>query len=141
VSRALQRGLGEAILQKGGAPISFQKFVVRYQAGGALRAWIDPLADLLDETKSKSKRTRSRARQLVLQYGVVMHALVDTLDEEHHVGRDRPGIPNKLADRTKRDLRNRVFKLYLGVVPNPDKYVGNKKSHRPAESEDSLGLG
>jgi hypothetical protein len=126
VSRAMQRGLGESLIADTGKVISFHAFVLKYQADEGIRQWLEPLSEMLDATRVGAKKTRRKMRQRWLQYGVIVHALIDTLDEEHHVGRDRPGLPNKLSDRTKRDLRNRVFKLYLPDVRRSHKYLSAK---------------
>jgi hypothetical protein len=59
-----------------------------------------------------------------LRYGVVLHAMIDTLDKKHYTTRSRPGYPNKLSRRSKRDLIGRVFGVYLREVKNTEKYVG-----------------
>lgn len=63
-------------------------------------------------------------RQRVLQYAAVVHALIDTLDKDRLVTRNRPAIPNKLNKRSKRDMTYRVFGVYLKFVDNPGKYLG-----------------
>ncbi len=63
-------------------------------------------------------------RQRVLQYAAVVHALIDTLDKDRLVIRNRPAIPNKLNKRSKRDMTYRVFGVYLKFVDNPGKYLG-----------------
>jgi hypothetical protein len=60
----------------------------------------------------------------VLQYGVIVQALIDTLDPHHHTTRWRPGYPNKLSRRAKRELIGRVFGLYLQKVKHVEKYTG-----------------
>ena len=63
-------------------------------------------------------------RQRLLRYGIVVHAMIDTLDPEHAVTRDRPSFPNKLSKKTLWDLKYRVFGQYLTFVPNVEKYLG-----------------
>lgn len=63
-------------------------------------------------------------RQRVLQYAAVVHALIDTLDKDRLVTRNRPAILNKLNKRSKRDMTYRVFGVYLKFVDNPGKYLG-----------------
>jgi hypothetical protein len=56
--------------------------------------------------------------------------MIDTLDPAHIVTSKRPSYPRKLANRTKRDLKYRVFAVYLRFVTTPEKYfVGG--SERP----------
>ena len=78
------------------------------------------------------KAVHTTGRQQLLQYGVVVHAMIDTLDSNHSVTRDRPAIPNKLSKQTWRDLRYRVFGIYLTFVAGPEKYIGRPKN-RAAE--------
>jgi hypothetical protein len=63
-------------------------------------------------------------RQKLLQYGLVLHALIDTLDGQHVVTRNRPGLPGKLSRQTWRDLNYRVFRVYLPFVTDRRKYLG-----------------
>jgi hypothetical protein len=126
VSRAIQRGIGEMLLADNLRVCTFHEFVQRYDREEGFRQWLHPLLTTLDGTASGGRNVLKRSRQRMLQYGVVVHALVDTIDNEHHVGRNRPGLPNKLSDRTRRDLRNRVFRLYLPAVPSA-KYLLQKR--------------
>jgi hypothetical protein len=66
-------------------------------------------------------------RQRLLQYGVVIQALIDSLDPEHVVTSDRPSYPDKLTMRTLRDLGYRVFKVYLTFVADKQKFIRPKK--------------
>ena len=60
----------------------------------------------------------------MLQYAVVIHALIDTLDKDHVVTDDRPATPNKLGSKSWKDLNYRVFEVYLKFVADQDKYIG-----------------
>jgi hypothetical protein len=60
----------------------------------------------------------------MLQYFVVLHALIDTLDPQHSITRDRPGTPNKLNKTSKKALNYRVFGVYLKFVTDRAKYIG-----------------
>ena len=62
---------------------------------------------LLTDTKSKA------IRQKLLIYGVVLHALVDALDPNHHSTHKRPPYPNKLNEESKRRIKHLVFGEYL----------------------------
>lgn len=124
VDRAWQRAIGESVLPEGGGSgdlLSFKAFVERYEASARIREWLQPLEGVIRQTKYR------RARKRVLQYGVVVHALIDTLDPKHYTTRDRPGYPNKLARRAKRELTGRVFGVYLPDVRRPEKYTGIKR--------------
>lgn len=123
VDRITQRAIGE-VVATGGNPletITFIELVRVYERDKDVRRWLKPLCRTLLRTRHTSDRQR------LLQYGVVVHALVDTLDPHHLVTRDRPSYPNKLSRRSWRDLRYRVFDRYLTFVPNPSKYLGPPK--------------
>jgi hypothetical protein len=62
-----------------------------------------------------------------MAYGIVVHALVDTLDPKHALSRERPSYPRKLSRKTWRDLRYRIFARYLTVVDDSSKYIGPPK--------------
>jgi hypothetical protein len=93
VDRAWQRAIGESVvvMSKPTADmLSFKAFVEEYEANPRLREWVEPLEDVLRQTKYP------RARGSILQYGVIVHALIDTLDPKHYTTRERPAYPNKL---------------------------------------------
>ncbi len=124
VDRAWQRAIGECVVTRLGDKaevIQFKSFVEQFESEARLRKWLQPLEQMLRDSRLP------RARQRVLQYGVVVHALIDTLDPKHLTTRERPGYPNKLSHRSKRDLLGRVFGVYLPTVTNHEKYVGKKK--------------
>ena len=121
VDRQLQRLIGEALITPEGSrfdTMSLHEFSETYVKDGALREWLHPLRTLLLTTRHR------RIRQRVLLYGAVVHMLVDTLDDKHRVTRDRPSYPNKLTQRTRRDLRFRIIEQYLPFVGNREKYLG-----------------
>jgi len=121
VDRAWQRAIGESVICDGTDIMQFKLFVEQYEASPQLRTWIDPLEQLLRDCRFR------RTRQHVLQYGVIVHALIDTLDPKHLTTRERPAYPNKLSERAKRDLVGRAFGVYLPDVKNKEKYVGTRK--------------
>jgi len=121
VDRSWQRAIGESIIIVAKPPadiLSFKVFVEQYVTTPTLREWVHPLEDVLRQTKYP------RSRQRVLQYGVIVHALIDTLDPKHYTTRERPAYPNKLSRRAKRDLIGRVFHTYLPDVRRTEKYTG-----------------
>jgi hypothetical protein len=129
VDRAWQRAIGECAITKTGdraEVVQFKGFVEQFESETRLRKWLQPLEQILRDCKLP------RARQRVLQYGVVVHALIDTLDPKHLTTRERPGYPNKLSQRSKRELVGRVFGVYLPSVKDWAKYVGSKKEARAA---------
>lgn len=124
VDRAWQRAIGECVIAKAGDKaevVQFKGFVEQFESETRLRKWLQPLEQILRDCRLP------RARQRVLQYGVVVHALIDTLDPKHFTTRERPGYPNKLSQRSKRDLVGRVFGVYLPSVKDWAKYVGSKR--------------
>jgi len=121
VDRAWQRAIGELVFAEARPVhdlVTFKEFVEKYETIERVRTWVRPLEDLLRETRFR------RARQRVLQYGVIVHALIDTLDPHHRTTRQRPAYPNKLTRRAKRDLIGRVFGIYLTRVRQTEKYTG-----------------
>lgn len=121
VDRAWQRAIGESVVRANETPISFRIFVERYETSQRFRQWLGPLENVIRETKYP------RARARVLQYGVILHALIDTIDPKHHATKERPAYPNKLSRRAKHELIGRVFDTYLPDVRNLEKYTGIRR--------------
>jgi hypothetical protein len=123
VDRAWQRAIGDSVILRGSTPdiIPFRTFVEQFESVPRLRVWFQPLENVIRETKYP------RARKRVLQYGVIIHALIDTLDPYHYATRARPAYPNKLSRRAKRELIGRVFDVYLLDVRQTEKYTGIKR--------------
>lgn len=125
VDRVHQKAIGELAsrLERNGKfrSIGIVEFSSKFKKNQEMRDWFTPLIKVLQNTKNK------KIRQKILVYGVVMHALVDTLDPSHHSSHLRPAYPNKLTKQSRQDIRYRVFKTYLKTVENIDKYVENKK--------------
>ncbi len=127
VDRISQRAVGEVIVERRDGTldtIAFVDFVKAFETDAETRRWVSSLAKVLARTR------HTHERQRLLQYGVVVHALIDTLDPKHLVTRSRPSYPNKLTRRSWRDLKYRVFGQYLPFVPNPGKYLGPHKKRR-----------
>jgi hypothetical protein len=133
LDRISQRAVGETLIAESGTDtiryIDWANKLIVYDEDGKLvydeqntEWWLTPLKNLL------MKATHTKERQQLLQYGVVVHAMIDTLDIAHSITRDRPAIPNKLSERTWRDLNYRVFKDYLTFVHQPEKYFGRPKT-------------
>ena len=120
VDRGWQRGIGETLLDhRGSGPraITYVEFVERFLTVAEFRRWYEPVVTLV----LRLQNTKERQRLFV--YGVVLHAMINTLDEKHAVTRDRPGWGNKLSERTRRDLKFRVFRVYLPFVPRVCQYL------------------
>lgn len=120
INRISQRAIGEAALIDG-RTMNFVEFVRSYDQDAYVQRWLKPLIDVL------STLGDSRSRQKVLQYSIIIHAMLDTLDEEHVVTRDRPATPNKLNAKSWQDLNYRVFGVYLKFVADRSKYIGPPK--------------
>lgn len=118
VSRAVQRGIGEALIETGpkAGVLSLYEFVDR-QTDPRLHRWLDPVEEIL----GKPQHTSNRQRLLV--YGAIVHAMLDTLDPSHKVTQNRPGWGNKLSKRSRRELESRVFPVYLKCVAQPHAYT------------------
>ena len=119
VSRAWQRGIGEALLehtQSGYRNINYREFVQSFLSQDEYKRWFNPFISVL------SRINHTREKQRLLVYGVIINALIDTLDSGHLVTRDRPGFPNKLTNKSIKNLRYRIFKIYLPFVKNHNRY-------------------
>lgn len=126
VPRVLQRAIGEACRTDKGI-MNFIQFVTAYETDETFRRWITPIANLLLRTEHTTDR------QMILQYGVVIHAMIDLLDSKHIVTRDRPALPKKLTAKSWAALNYRVFGVYLKFVKDRQKYIGPpKKAARKA---------
>lgn len=128
VDRMSQRAVGELMLSRhNGAleTIPFIEFVRLIESKPELNRWVAPVTHILSRTRHTSERQR------LLQYGSVIHAMIDTLDPEHQVTRKRPSYPNKLSKDTRRDLKYRVFGEYLKFVSDTGKYLGPPKRGGP----------
>jgi len=120
VKRAWQRSMGETLIERtnsGLQTVTYIEFVNRFLSEDNVRRWFIPLVSIF------SKVNHTRERQRLLTYGIVIHALIDTLDSAHEVARDRPGWPNKLTNKSKRRMKNRVFRIYLPFVKNTERYL------------------
>lgn len=120
VDRITQRAIGEATLSDSSSTKDYIKFVSAIEDEQRTQRWLKPLAHVLSRTHHATERQR------LLQYGVVLHSMIDTLDPEHLVTRQRPSYPNKLSRRSWRELRYKVFGRYLPFVEG-SKYLGPPK--------------
>ena len=119
VDRISQRAVGELMLtclNEAYETTSFIKFVKLIESDSEAQRWISPVTRVLSRTLHTSERQR------LLQYGAIIHAMIDTLDPDHEVTSDRPSYPHKLSKKSKRNLRYRVFGVYLGFVTDSGKY-------------------
>lgn len=119
VDRSWQRGIGEALVEHtsyGIRTITYIEFVHRFLSSDEFQKWFQPLVSALKRVNHTSERQR------LLTYGVILHALIDTLDGKHLVTNERPGWPNKLTTKSSRNLKFRVFRVYLSFVEQPERY-------------------
>jgi hypothetical protein len=130
VDRTWQRAAGEAILIPEGSsrrPMNLYEFTSEYKSNPDFRTWFSPLAQLLESTMNDRK-----SRQRVMKYGVVLLALIDTLDPKRVLSSRRDPWPNKLTNGTRKELLYGTFRQHLPFVESPLTYVEEKK-RRPAE--------
>jgi len=80
-------------------------------------AWCKPLIQLLATTHIKT------TRQQLFVYGVVLHALVDTLDPNHQSTHPRFSYANKLSKRSKQEIEHLVFGEYLNTLGAVNQYT------------------
>jgi hypothetical protein len=120
LERSFQRAIGESVIlpnSSGLKIMTLYDFTNEYKnVDSNLRKIIEPLEISLFQTCEKEHR------QKFLLFGLILHALLDFLDEKHTIVRDREPYLNKLTNKTKDQLRNRVFNHYLPFVKNPEKY-------------------
>lgn len=124
VERSWQRAIGETIIQPIGSKLkilTYPEFVENFLTKSEFRRWYYPLTEILINLP------RSKERQRFLIYGTIIHALIDTLDSEHRITRDRPGWANKFSKKSKRSLKYRIFRIYLPFVENSMDYVSTEK--------------
>ena len=124
VRRSSQRAIGELALVPGDGDadvIRFVDFVRRFEEDDEAQRWLAPLVRVLE------RMDHTADRQRLLRYGIVVHAMIDSLDSDHAVSRDRPSYPYKLSSRSRRDLQRRVFGVYLKFVKATGKYLGPPK--------------
>lgn len=123
IDRTAQRAIGETTIQTANSrlqTISYIEFI-RNCSQAEIARWLDPLRVIVVRAWHTSER------QSLLKYAIVLHALIDTLDEKHLVTRSRPALPNKLTRQSWRDLNYRVFGVYLRFVRDRQKYLGSPR--------------
>ncbi len=125
IDRISQRAIGEMMISHepdGRMKIlPFVQFIRLFETDQSMRRWLEPLAVFISQTQS------TRERQQLLQNCAILHALIDTLDQNHDVTKERPFSFNKLSKRSWRDLKYRVFGVYLKFVKKSEKYTGPPK--------------
>ncbi|MDQ4124063.1 MAG: hypothetical protein M3134_00490 [Actinomycetota bacterium] len=125
VVRARQRALGELLIvadREKLRPMGFSEFVTALAGTTDLGEWLGPLEDLVIRAKHGSRSARQATIQRLLQYALVVHALVDNLDPGHTTTSTRPPMTSKISPRTAKALRYRVFPVYLPFVEQSQRY-------------------
>jgi hypothetical protein len=111
VNRTHQNAIGELTTDPSNdgrqRTIGLVEFGKKISEDSSAVVWCKPLVDLLGNTKIKA------VRQQVLVYGVIAHALVDTLDPDHLSTHPRPSYGNKLSKSAKKQIEHLVFREYL----------------------------
>ena len=135
LTRPRQRGIGESLIQYQGmqlASMNYYQFISDYSN---LSKWFQPLAEVIrGSANPKSASNPPSAlpiygpvvpsRQLLLRYGAVVHAMLDTLDANHTLVPDLPGWSNKFTRQTRKTLALQVFPVRLPIVKDVKKYCG-----------------
>ena len=124
VDRLSQRAIAELVLEARDTSqemVSFVKFVRLLNNDEEVQRWTTQVVHFLQRMGHTSERQR------LLTYGIVIHAMIDTLDPNHQVSRERVSYPTKLSKRSWRDLKYRVFGQYLTFVCDQQKYLGPPK--------------
>lgn len=136
VDRPRQRAIGEGLMVESGRGldcVTFPRFLAMWSDGEGemIDEWLGPLHQTIYQTVEGSRATRARMRQQLLLYGVIVHALIDTLDPKHRTSNERPSYANKLSQKSLRELRHRLFKLYLPFVKRTGKYTFTQRGVAP----------
>jgi hypothetical protein len=101
------------------AALPYVELARLYDSDPHAHAWINvPLGILASAGGNKDMR------QKVLLYGTVIHGMIGTLDPNHESTKNRRSFANKLSLNSKRDLKFRVFSVYVRGVANAKKYFG-----------------
>lgn len=86
IDRISQRAVGEAALIDS-RTMNYVEFVKSLDSDPYVKRWLAPLLEALKAVATVE------GRQNILQYAAVIHALIDTLDKDRLVTRNRPAIP------------------------------------------------
>lgn len=111
VNRTHQNAIGELTTEPSydgrQRTIGLVEFGRKISEDSSAVTWCRPLLELLGKTNIKA------TRQQLLVYGVVAHALVDTLDPKHQSTHPRSSYDNKLSKGAKQQIEHLVFGEYL----------------------------
>lgn len=121
VDKTHQIAIGEIAIEMGATPLrtrTIVDFTQKTEEEPHLSAWLAPLRAELKNTHIK------KTRQRILVYGIVLHAMIDTLDEKHVSTHIRSPRPNKLSVASKRTIKHLVFARYLKGIGAVNRYIG-----------------
>lgn len=124
VNRTHQNAIGELTTEPSydgrQRTIGLVEFGKKISEDSVAIAWCRPLFDLLGNTHIRA------TRQQFLVYGVVAHALVDTLDSKHQTTHPRSSYDNKLSKSSKQKIEHLVFGEYLKGTGASNDYTNKK---------------
>lgn len=128
LERSYQRAIGESLIfesSNGLKTLNLFEFINEYKNENSnIRAIIQPLERSLFNTSDKIHR------QKILIFGIIIQALIDFLDRDHVVARNRDPYTNKLSKVSKEKIKGRVFNHYLPFVKTAGKYYRNEKPRK-----------
>jgi len=128
IDRSLQRTFGESLIIYVGEKHRLKtlyEFTKDYKnESSGIKELFKPMRDLLENTGP------IEVRQKILQFGIIIHALIDHFDQKHKIIRERKPYENKLNAKTKSSLQNRVFRHYLPFVLYHNKYYLKEKARQ-----------
>ena len=78
--------------------IRFVDFVRRFEEEVEAQRWLAPVKRALGRMEHTAHRQR------VLRYGIVVHAMIDTLDPDHEVSKVRRSYANKLSYKSWNEM-------------------------------------
>lgn len=124
VNRTHQNAIGELTTEPSydgrQRTIGLVEFGKKISQDSSAITWCKPLFELLGKTKIKA------TRQQLLLYGVVAHALVDTLDPKHQSTHPRPSYNNKLSKAAKQQIEHLIFGEYLKETGARNQYTNGQ---------------
>lgn len=120
VDKTHQIAIGEIATEMENAPLrtsTIVGFTRRTEVDDHLATWLAPLRSEL--RKIHIKKTRQR----LLVYGVILHAMIDSLDDKHTSTHARTPRPNKLSLASRRTIKHLVFAKYLKGIGAINRYT------------------
>lgn len=120
VDKTHQIAIGEIATEMAASPLrthTIVDFTRKVEEEPHFTAWLAPLKAKLNNIHIK------KTRQRILVYGVVLHAMIDTLDEKHASTHFRRPVSNKLSIASKRAIKHLVFARYLKEIDAINRYT------------------